>query len=104
MSAGIAWETNNEVAPASESRQTLETKVGRLYEQIQKYHVQDPRTLKRLRNLLTTTYLDVPHSYFQGKRCLDAGCGTTGRGLWSMVQMGADRVYGLEVDPGFIEP
>ncbi len=88
---------------AVERDPALDTRVGRLYEQIQKHHAQDPRALTRLRNLLTTTYLEVPHGYFHGKRCIDVGCGATGRALWSMVQMGADRVYGLDVDPGYVE-
>lgn len=79
-------------------------KLGQLYEEIHKHFNQNPRALKRLRNLLTTTYLDVPHNYFDGKVCLDAGCGATGRAMWSMVQMAAAEVYGIDLDPGYIEP
>ena len=81
-----------------------DVRVGQIYEEIQKHFNANPRALKRLRNLLTTTYLDVPHNYFHGRVCLDAGCGATGRAMWSMVHMGASKVYGIDLDPGYIAP
>ena len=36
--------------------------------------------------------------------CLDAGCGSHGGGIYNLFSLGAEKVYGLDVDSTFVEP
>ncbi len=53
---------------------------------------------KRLVDLLTTEFLDVDDDFFKGKLCLDAGCGSNANASYSMLKMGANFVYPMDLD------
>ncbi|KGG12087.1 hypothetical protein EV05_1290 [Prochlorococcus sp. MIT 0601] len=59
---------------------------------------------QRMQGLLSEEYLKVPKNYFQGKKCLDIGCGSNAAGTVNLLNLGAAFVNLVDVDDSFIKP
>ena len=81
----------------------LERRTRKLFHEIHVVQGDDPRIYRRLRALLSPDYLKVPRSYFDGKICLDAGCGSNANAAFSMLHYGAKRVYAFDLDGTVLE-
>lgn len=76
-------------------RRELEARTARLYGEI--HALIPPETIAQYRGLLSPAHLEVAETFFAGARCLDAGCGGTGRALFSMVSQGAAGAVGVDL-------
>lgn len=83
---------------------SLEKETRKVFKQIHEGILKDKTASNRFRSMLTTAYLGVEDSFFHGKVCLDAGCGSHGGGIYNLFSLGAEKVYGLDVDSTFVEP
>ena len=81
--------------PSTQPQEDLEARTARFYGEI--HALIPPETIALYRGLLSPEHLGVPENFFAGSRCLDAGCGGTGRALFSMVYHGAERAFGVDL-------
>lgn len=78
----------------------FEKKTRAIFDELHKSQGEDPYIFNRLTSLLTTEYLKVDKDWFVGKVCLDAGCGSNANATYSMLRMGAGKVYCFDLDSG----
>ena len=71
-----------------------------IFDELHRAQGEDPYIFKRLSALLSTEYLKVDSDWFVGKTCLDAGCGSNANATHSMLSMGAEKVYAMDLDSG----
>jgi ubiquinone/menaquinone biosynthesis C-methylase UbiE len=76
----------------------VEGKTRRLFHGLHKQQAADDKTFKRLVGLLSPEYLRLPKNYFEGKVCLDAGCGSNANATFSMLTHGAEKVCAFDLD------
>ena len=57
----------------------------------------------RLVKLLNPKYLQEDDDFFKGKVCLDAGCGSNANGTYSMLKLGAEKMYAFDTDETIFE-
>ena len=81
-------------------RQQFEQTTRTVFDEIHRAQGDDQAIFKRLTGLLNTEYLGVSNDWFAGKTCLDAGCGSNANATYSMLSMGAAKVYAFDLDPG----
>jgi len=84
-------------------KESFEKRTRRLFHEIHVVQGDTPHILNRLRALLNPDYLKVPPDFFAGKVCLDAGCGSNANATSSMLQMGAKKVYALDLDKTIVK-
>lgn len=75
----------------------VETKTRAIFHAIHSEEAGNAETMKRLTGLLSTEYLGVPDDFFVGKKCLDAGCGSTAWGTKVMLERGASHVTAIDL-------
>ena len=78
----------------------IERQTRSIFDRIHQAQGEDPYIFHRLVSLLSTEYLKVESSWFVGKICLDAGCGSNANATYSMLRMDAKRVYAFDLDSG----
>ena len=78
----------------------FEQKTRLIFDRLHQSQGEDPYIFNRLVSLLSTEYLKVESNWFVGKTCLDAGCGSNANATYSMLRMGAERVYAFDLDSG----
>lgn len=61
-------------------------------------HLEDTKSALRLRNLIEEENLGLKKGYFNNKICLDAGCGTSFHGSINLINCGAKKVIGVDLD------
>lgn len=81
----------------------IEKETRRLYHDIHKIQGDDPFIFNRLVDLLSTEYLKVDKNFFIDKICVDAGCGSNANATYSMLRMGAKKVYAMDLDETIFE-
>lgn len=81
----------------------IEKETRRLYHDIHKIQGDDPFIFNRLVDLLNIEYLKVDKNFFADKICLDAGCGSNANATYSMLKMGAKKVYAMDLDETIFE-
>ena len=82
------------------NRQQFEQSTRTVFDEIHRAQGDDQAIFKRLTGLLNTEYLGVEDDWFTNKICLDAGCGSNANATYSMLSMGAKKVYAFDLDPG----
>lgn len=92
----LDWSKETTIAPRGISGAEKKAEVKHLYEQA--WTSYDQRTyeasVKLMEDRLRANGLD--ESFFKGKTCIDAGCGT-GRFAIAMAKLGAAKVYGCDI-------
>lgn len=72
------------------------------------YHAQhsrianDERAMLRFINMFSEKYFGLPDGWFKGKSVIDAGCGSTGKVLIALNNMGASEIHGFDLDSDFM--
>lgn len=61
----------------------------------------DQVAMTRFLSMFNEQYFGVDQGFFQGKKCLDAGCGNTAKLLIALSDMGAASVTGLDLGEDF---
>lgn len=79
---------------------SFEQKTRKIFDELHRSQGDDPYIFNRLVSLLSTEYLKVEDDWFIGKTCLDAGCGSNANATYSMLSMGAEKVYSFDLDSG----
>ncbi len=79
-------------------RQELERETRRIFHKIHTSQGNAPEIFNRLTSLLSCDYLEVKKDFFKNKVCLDAGCGSNANATFSMLKMGAKKVYAFDLD------
>jgi len=82
------------------NRKQFEQTTRTVFDEIHRAQGDDQAIFKRLAGLLNTEYLGVEDDWFADKICLDAGCGSNANATYSMLSMGAKKVYAFDLDPG----
>ena len=76
----------------------IENRSRKLFHGLHLGHNASEFDTKRLRERLSTEFLNVPSDFFVGKRCLDVGCGTGLNATVKMLELGADHVVAVDLD------
>jgi ubiquinone/menaquinone biosynthesis C-methylase UbiE len=76
----------------------IKNKSREIFHDLHKKQANNNYIFTRLADLLTTKFLGVDDDFFHGKVCLDAGCGSNANASYSMLNMGADYVYPMDLD------
>ena len=76
----------------------IEKQTKSIFKSIHKEQLEQENVFNRLKDLLNTTYLGVEDNFFTNKICLDAGSGTNANGTVAMLEMGAKKVYLLDLN------
>lgn len=74
-----------------------------IFHELHKGQANDESIYKRLTSLLTTEYLKVDDDFFYNKICLDAGCGSNANATFSMLTMGAKKVFAIDLNETIFE-
>lgn len=77
-------------------------KTRKVFHDIHVEQNKDDAIYNRLVALLSTDYLGVEKDYFNGKICLDAGCGSNANGAFAILSLGAKKVHAFDLDESFI--
>jgi SAM-dependent methyltransferase len=85
------------------NREELERATAALFHGLHVAQGEDPHVFDRLSSLLSTDYLGLPSGWFEGKTCLDAGCGANAHATYALLRMGAKKVCAFDVNPGVLE-
>lgn len=80
----------------------VEKQTRKIFHKLHTAQAQDKAIFNRLVKLLSTSYLQVPDDYFQGKKCLDAGCGSNANATYAMLEMGAEKVCAFDLDTSIL--
>jgi ubiquinone/menaquinone biosynthesis C-methylase UbiE len=83
---------------------SLEATTREVFHKIHLEQIQTESARDRLRTLIDPHVMQVPEDYFQGTTCADLGCGSTVSGTFNLLQLGAAKVYAMDVTDSFIEP
>jgi ubiquinone/menaquinone biosynthesis C-methylase UbiE len=81
----------------------IEKDTRKTFHKIHTLQAQDKRIFQRLHALLGTEYLEVEKDFFRGKICLDAGCGLNANAVSALLGLGAQKVYGLDINPAVLK-
>ena len=81
----------------------MQKEIRNIFHQIHKSQLLVKTQYNRTKSLSTTTHLGVEDNFFQGKICLEAGCGTFAPASQNMLQGGAGKVYALDLDESILE-
>jgi len=84
-------------------KKKLEKLTRKIFHDIHTDQIKHPHIVKRMKDLLNTEYLKLSKNYFQGKICLDVGCGSMGSATHSMLRNGAKKVYAIDLDNTFFD-
>ena len=76
----------------------IEKQTKTIFKPIHQEQLEQENVFNRLKDLLNTTYLGVEDNFFTNKICLDAGSGTNANGTVAMLEMGAKKVYALDLN------
>lgn len=79
-------------------KKKIEKKSRAVFDKIHVEQAKDQEIFKRLTALLDTEYLKVPKNFFEGRVCLDAGCGSNVNASYAMLSMGAEKVHAFDLD------
>jgi len=85
------------------SVRNFESKTRKIFHQIHKKQGSERNIYDRLVRLLSPDYLQVPLNFFDGKICLDAGCGSNANATYNMLKQGASKVYCFDLDQTIFE-
>lgn len=84
-------------------REKFEKETRQLFHKLHSAQAESSYIFQRLTSLLSTEYLNVPEDFFEGKICLDAGCGSNANATYAMLKMGAKKVYAFDLDKSIYE-
>lgn len=84
-------------------RQELEKETRKIFHKIHTAQGDEPEIFNRLTSLLSCDYLQEKNDFFVDKVCLDAGCGSNANATFSMLRMGAKKVYAFDLDKSILE-
>lgn len=84
-------------------RRELEKRTREVFHEIHVAQGDDPYIFHRVASLLSTSYLKVDDDFLFDKVCLDAGCGSNAHTTYSLVRMGAKKVYAFDLDETVLE-
>ena len=76
----------------------IEKKTRAVYHDIHIKQGENKEIFNRLTQLMSPSYLQEKDNFFQGKICLDAGCGSNASSTYSMLKYGAKKVYAFDLD------
>jgi len=76
----------------------IEKKTRGLFHKLHTEQAADKKVFDRLVALLSPEYLRLPKDFFEGKVCLDAGCGSNANATYSMLSHGAQKVHAFDLD------
>lgn len=76
----------------------IEKRTRDLFHKLHSQQAADKKVFDRLVALLSPEYLKLPRDFFEGKVCLDAGCGSNANATYSMLSHGAQRVHAFDLD------
>lgn len=85
------------------NKKKFEADTRQLFHKLHSAQADSEYIFYRLTSLLSTDYLKVPENFFQGKICLDAGCGSNANAVYAMLQMQAEKVYAFDLDASIYE-
>src|SRR3989344_9515024 len=78
--------------------QRIEKRTRSLFHKLHSQQAADKKVFDRLVALLSPEYLKLPKNFFEGKVCLDAGCGSNANATYSMLARGAQKVCAFDLD------
>lgn len=81
----------------------VEKETRSLFHKLHTVQADDFYIYQRLKDLLSVKHLGLAEDYFQGKVCLDAGCGSTAYATYKMLEMGAEKVCAFDLDESIFE-
>ncbi len=81
----------------------VEKKTREIFHDIQIKQGNDSKIYDRLDSLISNEYFDVDENFFKNKICLDAGCGSNGSGIKSLLELGCKKVYAFDLDETILE-
>lgn len=81
----------------------MEKKTREIFHEIHKAQGDEKNIFDRLKDLLSPSYLKEEEDFFQGKVCLDAGCGSNANASFSMLAHGAAKVHAFDLDASILE-
>jgi ubiquinone/menaquinone biosynthesis C-methylase UbiE len=76
----------------------IEQRTRAIFHRLHSDQARDVKIFDRLTKLLSQEYLQVPEDFFSDKVCLDAGCGSNANATYRMLELGAAKVYALDLD------
>ena len=76
----------------------IEKSTRKLFHELHTKHLSEKTSVSRLRSLLSSKKLGLNERYLVGKKCLDAGCGSSFHGTINLFQMGAEEVVSLDLN------
>jgi SAM-dependent methyltransferase len=77
---------------------TIEVQTRKLFHGIHLRHLKNQKSLIRLQKLIDTKRFGVKNNFFENKICLDAGCGSSYHGSINLINLGAKKVIGMDLD------
>ena len=81
----------------------FETQTREIFHELHTRQGKNEKIFKRLLSLLNPAYLQEADAFFEGKICLDAGCGSNANATYSMLQHGAETVYAFDLTDSIFE-
>lgn len=76
----------------------IERKTRKIFHKLHSEQAADKKVFARLVALLNPKYLHLPQNFFEGKICLDAGCGSNANATYSLLSHGAAKVCAFDLD------
>ena len=76
----------------------IEKQTKSIYKPIHQEQLEQENVFNRLKDLLNTSPLRLEDNFFNNKIYLDAGSGTNANGIVAMLEMGAKKVYALDLN------
>ena len=76
----------------------IEKQTKSIYKPIHQEQLEQENVFNRLKDLLNTSPLGLEDNFFNNKIYLDADSGTNAIGIVAMLEMGAKKVYALDLN------
>lgn len=83
---------------------STEKETRAVFNRIHRDHLKHDSTRSRLRSLTSEEFLGLGAGFFEDKICADIGCGSSVHGTINLLDLGAKRVFAMDLDDSFIEP
>ena len=82
----------------------LESNTRKVFHKIHTEHLNEKDSLNRIRNLLTIDNMKLEEGFFKKKICADLGCGSAISGTINLLELGAEKVYAMDLDESILQP
>lgn len=82
----------------SESREAFEKRTREVFHRIHLAQTHNSPQMTRTQFVNSPEFMGVPPSFFEGKTCLEAGCGSFAPGSQNMLAAGAAKVYAMDLN------